>query len=194
MPEPQQDFVAAVLNNTPGYESDVFETYSTRLLAYARTRLPKQLSSRVDSDDIVQSVFRSFFRRNENGEFSFVEALDVWRLLIAMTYRKVLKSVEHHQRQRRDVHKEIHAGDDPEAQHPHLDIQPGPEQITIMMDYLNWILDRLPESNRAIFQRRMEGHSIAEIADEQKVSQRTVKRVMFQVRRIISEQMVHEDH
>ena len=98
--------VDAILHSTQGYEKRVFDLYVDRLTQYASTRMPNKLNPRVDSDDIVQSVFRSFFRRNREGEFSFDDSLDIWKLLIAMTYRKVINQVRHHTRGKRDVGKE----------------------------------------------------------------------------------------
>lgn len=73
-----EGLVEAILQSTPGYEDRIFERYANRLIGYASARVPGKLSGRVDSDDIVQSVFRSFFRRNRDGEFSFEESLDLW--------------------------------------------------------------------------------------------------------------------
>ncbi len=64
-----QTWIDSVLSNTPGYEAELFQRYAQRLMAFARTRLPSDVSSRVDEEDIVQSVFRSFFRRNQGNEF-----------------------------------------------------------------------------------------------------------------------------
>lgn len=41
----------------------IFLRYSERLLKSAERSMSSSLSSRVDPDDIVQSVFRTFFRR-----------------------------------------------------------------------------------------------------------------------------------
>lgn len=174
------DLVESVLSGTPGYESEVFERYSQRLLAYAGSRLPSKIRARVDSDDIVQSVFRSFFRRNESGEFSFSESLDLWRLLVAMTYRKVLKSVEYHGRQRRDVQRENGDLIDGSVR----DLQPGPDQVNSLLDDLNGILSQLDADHRPFFERRLEGYSVSEIAATQNVSERTVKRILQRIRSV----------
>lgn len=185
-PTDGDDLIDAVLQSTPGYEAEIFRRYADRLTRFASSRMPGSLSQRVDSDDIVQSVFRSFFRRNRDGEFSFDESLDLWNLLVALTFRKVLNQVRHHTREKRDINKESALDDghcDPN------DLLPGPEQVNMMVDFLNWILAKLPEESRPIVTLRLEGYSIAEIATRQQVSQRTVKRVMSRVREIAKKQI-----
>ncbi len=186
------NLIQAILKSTPGYEARVFNLYSQRLTDYASTRMPNKLNGRVDSDDIVQSVFRSFFRRNRKGEFSFFESLDLWKLLVAMTYRKVINNIKFHTRDKRNVGKEGFGEGDQAHGDIVKDLAPGPEQVNIMADYMNWILSCLPEENRQIVCLRLEGYSVAEIAEQSNVSQRTVKRVMSRVRNVIRQRVENE--
>ena len=73
------------------------------LLGMAHAQLPERLRKRFDPEDVVQSVYRSFFRRLQEGEFTFDDSHDVWRLLATMTYCKARNLVKFHQRHRRDV-------------------------------------------------------------------------------------------
>ncbi len=184
-----EGLIDAILRSTPGYEGRIFQRYAERLTWYASTRMPGKLRGRVDSDDIVQSVFRSFFRRHRDGEFSFEESLDLWNLLVAMTYRKVLNQVRHHTREKRDVNMEGSAAVPGTSESSPWDLSPGPEQINIMIDYLNWILDKLPVESRKIVTLRLESYSISEIASREQVSQRTVKRVLSRVRELAKKQV-----
>ena len=47
----------------------VFDRYSNRLIRLAGKHLNQRLAGRVDPEDVVQSVFRTFFRRGLDGEF-----------------------------------------------------------------------------------------------------------------------------
>lgn len=181
-PHPDGDelFVSLV-----GAEGEIFERYAQRLTRFAQARMPPNTRGRFDSEDIVQSVFRSFYRRNQKAEFSFDESLDVWRLLVAMTYRKLLKQVRHHRTEKRDVARERQLPDEPEAVSCEQQLTPSPEQINMLSDFVDWIRSHLPEERHAIFQRRCEGYSVEEIATAENVSQRTVKRVLARVRDLI---------
>ena len=43
---------------------------------------------------MVQSAFRTFYRRNAQGEFHIDSSVDLWRLLETITRHKILKHVE----------------------------------------------------------------------------------------------------
>src|SRR5262245_13984719 len=100
------DWFDRVLAADPGFERELVDRYTQRLLALARRRLPDRLRTRVDPEDIVQSVYRSFFQRLNEGRFSFEESADVWRLLAAMTYQKAKRAHRFHRQQCRDVQRE----------------------------------------------------------------------------------------
>ena len=75
-----------------------------------------------------------------------------------------------------------------------LEVEPeGPEEINMMMDYLDWIIQTLPDAHREVIRLRMEDFSVAEIADEVGASQRTVKRVLERVRELIARRLREED-
>jgi RNA polymerase sigma-70 factor (ECF subfamily) len=172
--------VRAVPANAVGFEHEAVQAYAVRLLALARRELPQRLQRRVDAEDIVQSVYRSFFRRLQEGQFNFGDAHDIWRLLVVMTYHKVKNLIKYHQRGRRDVRREKeHDTDVPHAES--ADPVPGPEDLTILWDCLNELLAPLPDKYRSIVTMRLEGRSIAEIAGTVQYSQRTVLRVLEKV-------------
>lgn len=188
-----RQWIDEVLKNTPGYESEVFAKFAGRLMAFARTRLPKDLCGRVDEEDIIQSVFMSFFRRNEEGQFTFDDELDVWSLLAAMTYRKVVNAIEFHHRDRRNTAKEIKSSSSSYTTTSDLiDRGPTPEDFNIMVDYMHWMLEKFSPTQQKILQARLEGCSIAEIAESVGVSHRTVKRTLAKARDVASSRMQEE--
>src|SRR5262245_23319990 len=108
------DWLDRVLTGKPGHERELVERYTARLLQVARRQLPDRMRGRLHPEDIVQSVFRSFFGRLRHGEFSFADSHDLWRLLTVMTYHKVQNTIKYHQRGRRDVRRERSPADTPE--------------------------------------------------------------------------------
>ncbi len=187
-----QTWIDSVLSNTPGYEAELFQRYAQRLIAFARTRLPSDVSSRVDEEDIVQSVFRSFFRRNQGNEFFyFDDSLDVWSLLAAMTYRKVINTIEHHRDHRCTTREQSSSTSDGSSQL--ADRNPTPEELNILVDYLAWILNQLNSAQREMIQLRLEGYTVAEIADRVQLSQRTVKRALARARQLASDRIAADE-
>ena len=169
-----------------GYQAEAVERFTGRLLGLAESRMPVRLKRRVDPEDIVQSAFRSFFQRNQAGQFSFAESGDVWRLLAAITYRKVQRSLRFHQQKQRDVRQEVQ---NCEEFPPLSETAADADALVIMMDLLDSIMSQLPEKHQQIVQLRMENYSIPEIAENLKVSSRTVDRALALVRKIATENL-----
>src|SRR5262245_27123054 len=85
---------------------ELFRRYVARLTVLARTRLGPRLPRRVDAEDVVMSAYRSFFVRTRDGRFTLSRSGDLWRLLAAITLRKLHHTAQHHQAGRRDPGRE----------------------------------------------------------------------------------------
>ena len=179
-----ENWLQAVIEQREGYDQEAVERFSDRLIRLANSRLPDRLQPRLDAEDIVQSVFRSFFARHKSGKFEFDETPDIWRLLAAITYHKVQRAIRHHDRQRRDTKREI-AFDDRVEVPP--DVAPTASSVVMMMEFLDQILNELPSSHQQMVRLRMEGYTLVEIAEQVKVSTRTVIRALNLVRTIALE-------
>ena len=57
----------------------LFARYVERLTSLARSRLSSRLKRRTDPEDIVQSVYRSFFSAVRAGRFTLSRGGDLWR-------------------------------------------------------------------------------------------------------------------
>src|SRR6266480_1013942 len=80
---------------------DLFDAYVDRLLPLARRRISQRLASRVDAEDIVQSVFRTFFARLKDDKFEIANQDDLLRLLVRITVHKTLRQIAHHKAAKR---------------------------------------------------------------------------------------------
>ncbi len=173
-----------VLTGESGFEAEVVERYSVRLLELARRELPDRVRGRVDPEDLVQSVYRSFFQRLKDGRFSFADSGDLWRLLAAMTFQRATKAVRFHQQQRRDVRRERRLPKENDSLQPGMAIaerEPGPEDVVVLFDSLERLLEQLPDKYREIAVLQLEGHSVDEIAQTVKRSRRTVFRALAEL-------------
>src|SRR5687767_7041763 len=74
----------------------LFARYSERLVRLAEWHLSHKLAGRLDGEDVVQSVFRTFFRRSAMGEFRIDSSAQIWRLLVQMTMLKACAKGRHH--------------------------------------------------------------------------------------------------
>src|SRR4051812_45025103 len=74
----------------------LFRRYALRLTRVAEQHLGRKLAGRLDGEDVVQSVFRTFFRRSAAGEFSIDGSGQLWRLLVQITLCKARAKARYH--------------------------------------------------------------------------------------------------
>src|SRR5262245_48590466 len=75
--------------------ADVFRRFAGRLVGLARVKLGGQVRAKVDPDDVLQSVFRSFFHRHAEGQFELDGWDGIWAMLTVITVRKCSNKREH---------------------------------------------------------------------------------------------------
>ena len=188
-----QAWNSSALDQIGDLQSDMFESetvsrFANQLISQAKSNLPKYLRSRIDPEDVVQSVFQSFFLRHREKPFDFSTANDVWRLLSAMTYKKVCNKIRFHNRHLRDVRRE---GGDAEFIAVNENQATG-SAITIMFELFQAILIRIPPKHQEILALRMDEHTIEEIAELVQVSTRTVDRALSNIRRVCEDLVANE--
>jgi RNA polymerase sigma-70 factor (ECF subfamily) len=131
--------------------AQIFERFGRRLLALARGRLGRLLRGKVDPEDVLQSVFQSFFRRQRGGRFDLKDWDNLWTMLAIITIRKCGRQVEHFQARRRDVRKEISpVGDGLALPWEALAREPTPLEAAVFQDTLEHRMRGLEEPDREI--------------------------------------------
>ena len=85
----------------------LYGRYAQQLLRLAEQHLSRKLSGRVDGEDVVQSVFRTFFRRSAGGQFQIDSSAQIWKLLVRITVMKVRARGRYHSAQKRAVGAEM---------------------------------------------------------------------------------------
>src|SRR3954452_224173 len=84
----------------------LFSRYFERLTLLARSRLSLRLAGGTDPEDIVLSVYRSFFVGARAGRFTLSRGGDLWRLLASITKHKLLRETRRQRADRRSVDRE----------------------------------------------------------------------------------------
>jgi RNA polymerase sigma-70 factor (ECF subfamily) len=150
--------------------------YAERLRALAVAQGSPGLAARVDPEDIVQSVFRTFFRRAAEGQYDVPEGEEIWKLLLVIGLHKIRAVGAFHRAARRDV-RQTAAG---EAYDRAIDTRSGRDDsaLDILRLVIDELLEAVPASHRPIVELRIEGYEIAEIAQRTRRSKRTVERVL----------------
>ncbi len=84
----------------------MFHRFVRRLIALARSQLDSWIRSRVEPEDVVQSVFRSFFTRFESAQFQVDGWDSLWTVLALITVRKCRNRMEFWHAAKRDLQRE----------------------------------------------------------------------------------------
>ncbi|VTS08662.1 RNA polymerase sigma factor [Tuwongella immobilis] len=184
-PTPDQDLVERCRNGDEEAARILFDRFVERLLVLARRRISQRLASRVDPEDIVQSVFRTFFERLKNDQFVIDDQDDLMKLLVRITVHKTLRQVAFHKAAKRDPSLETAQTDHTQEQLAQvLDEEPSPETIVAFMDQLEFFFAQLKPLDRQILELKMQGHSSEEIAEKLGTYDRKVRRVLERIRTV----------
>jgi RNA polymerase sigma-70 factor (ECF subfamily) len=162
----------------------IVNCYIGRLVQLARRHISQRLASRVDPEDIVQSVFRTFFGRLREGQFVFNDQDDLCKLLVRITLHKTLRQVAFHRAAKRNPSQETEQGDHRERLLAVLDQEPSPEASIAFLDQLEHLLARLRPAERQILELRLQGYSNEEIAAQLGIYDRKIRRAIERVRSI----------
>jgi RNA polymerase sigma-70 factor (ECF subfamily) len=163
----------------------VFHQFARGLIALAQTRLQGRLRQKVDPEDVLQSVYKSFFVRHGQGQWQ-VESWDgLWAILTVITLRKCGRWTEVFQTERRDVLREVRTGDSPDAGAVGaalLSREPTPPEAAILTETVERLLGALEGRERDIVTLALQGHTVEEISSQVGRTRRTVQRVLKRVK------------
>jgi RNA polymerase sigma-70 factor (ECF subfamily) len=160
--------------------TELYLRYAQRLLAIASSQTSPNLARRVDPEDIVQSVFRTFFRRASQGHYTVPDGEEIWRLLLVIALNKVRATGAFHRAAKRDVRRT--AGGD--AFDQAVEAQAGQDDaaLSVLRMTVEELLAGMPEAHRWMIELRIEGHDVNDIALTVQRSKRSVERVLQEFR------------
>ena len=165
----------------------LYHRYADRLLTLVQARQFPDLASRVDYEDIVQSVFGSFFRGVSRGMYDAPAGEELWHLFLVITLNKIRAKGVFHRAAKRDVRMTI--GGARIDQYPD-GLKSGEHAYVLLKLAVEESLDGLPAQHRLVVQLRMEGHEVAEIAKMMGRGKRSVERILQECRERLSRLLV----
>lgn len=162
----------------------LYQRYAERLHALARKRCSPDLAGRVDDDDIVQSVFGSFFRKVMHGSYDVPAGEELWNLFLVITVNKVRAKGAHHRAAKRDVRQTTGGEGIEQAPDP---LASNGQACAFLKLSVEEALERLPREQEKAIRLRMEEYEVAEIAEALGRSKRTVERLLQEGRSRLGE-------
>ncbi len=157
--------------------SELYGRYAERLEFLISRGLGSDMRSLLDSEDVVQSVFRTFFRRAGSADYDVPEDSELWNLLVTISLNKIRAIGKHYRRKKRDISRTIHG--DSGAGSASCGDGVAYQVLRLVIDEL---IESLPDSYQTIIKLHIEGWDVSGIASEAQRSKRTVERVLQQFR------------
>ena len=159
-----RELMGRVQAGDPHAALELVREYEWAIRLQVRVRLTHpDLRRLLDSVDVVQLVWASFFPRAAAGQYELQDPKKLLNLLITLAHHKLLDQAKRLRRKRRGaghVIADVGAAGDP------IDPRPGPEQEACARDLVQEFRERLPARVQDLWDRRLRGSSWDEIAAE----------------------------
>jgi RNA polymerase sigma-70 factor, ECF subfamily len=166
--------------------AEVFRRFTDQLIHLARCQLDAGTLGKTDPEDVVQSVYRSFFTRYRAGQFDIETWNELWGLLTTITLRKCVNRVEYFQAERRDVRREVNCPTSEEGSGvgwEALDREPTPLEAVVLAETVEQVLLGTAAVERPIVELSLQGYTALEISSHVHRSERTVRRVRARLKK-----------
>lgn len=170
----------------------IFQHYAARLCELAHKNLSDRLKQRVDGEDVVQSVFRTFFKHQADGDFDIKNSEELWKLLVAITRHKVLRVAKQHGRKKRSVNLEQMSLNDQVVEIAGQ--EPTVEDAAILTDHVAKLLDGLDNRYSRFLELRLSGMGMTDIASEMGLSRQQVHRLNDVLKVRLNGMLGRQDH
>jgi RNA polymerase sigma factor (sigma-70 family) len=179
--------------------NQLWQHYFDRLVRAVRGRLQGQNRAVSDEEDVVLSVFDSFYAAAEKGRFpDLADRDDLWHLLLRLAARKVVDKRRRDLRQKRGGGQQIRSLDatecDREPVIEAIGAEPSPEMVLMTKETVEQLFSHLGVGQlRDLAGAKLEGYSNAEMAKRFGCSVRTIERRLHLIREKCQQEMSSND-
>jgi RNA polymerase sigma factor (sigma-70 family) len=161
----------------------VVQRFTRRLIELARSRLDPLLRRKIDPEDVLQSVYRSFFHHHAQGQYQLESWDGLWGMLVVMTLRRCGYHRAYFRAACRDVQREASpAADGSEDSAELLGRDPSSEEAALLAETVERLMQGLTPREQEILDLALQSCSSAEISARVGRSERTVQRLLKRVR------------
>lgn len=160
----------------------VLQSCEPSLRIAVRRRLGRRLRTKVDSMDIVQSVFAGVVPGFRNGGWRFAGRPQVMAFLRRVAWRRL---ADRHQEHRNALDREQSLADVPDGKIPQTP-SPRPSEVAQGHEFWKRILETCPPAHQEAVRLRARGYRIGEIADRTGLHEGSVRRIFYDLARRLS--------
>ena len=176
-------FLARIQSGDEEAARELLARYEPEVRLVVRRQLPRLLRSRFDSLDFLQSVWGSFFRKVRTGPAEFEDARHLVAFLARAAKNKVIDEYRRAASRKGDMHREEPIwgeGDHPRELAAVLDTA---SEVAEAREAFGRLRDLIPEERHSILELKADGLSSKDIGTKLGISERTVQRVLEELRR-----------
>ncbi len=176
-------FLARIQAGDEAAARELLTRYEAEVRLVVRRQLPRLLRSRFDSLDFLQSVWGSFFRRVRSGPAEFEDSRHLVAFLARAAKNKVIDEYRRAASRKQDMHREEPLwteGTRPKEVAADIDT---PSELAQANEAFVRLSELLPAERRTILELKAEGLSSRDIGERLGISERTVQRVLEDLRR-----------
>jgi RNA polymerase sigma-70 factor (ECF subfamily) len=172
-----QGLLARIKDGDEGAARELLTRYESKVRLVVRRQLPRLLRSRFDSVDFLQSVWGSFFHKIRTGPNDLQDEQNLITFLAWAARNKVIDQYRRAATQKQDIKREerLEMGGEGDER---LASGDTPSQVALAHEIYDRLRDLLPADRRIILELKAAGYSCREIGDRLGVSERTVQRVL----------------
>ena len=160
--------------------------YAERLQRLADFQVSPQLAARIDPEEIVQSVFRTFFRLAGQGQYDVADREELWKLLLVMALNKIRTSGNFYNAAKRDSARTKPL---PTASSDYSTVAESSVAYQVLKMTVEEVVAALPEEQQPIVCLRIDGFELDEIAEKTGRSKRSIERILQSFRRRLQESL-----
>lgn len=169
--------------------------YEAEVRLVVRRQLPRLMRSRFDSLDFLQSVWGSFFRRMKSGEgqADFEDSRHLVAFLARAAKNKVIDEYRRAGSKKQDMRREEPLWVDGHRPRDLQGIDASPSEVAEAHEAFNRMVALMPPERREVVELKARGLSSRDIAERLGISERTVQRVIEDLRRRIDDEQATPD-
>ena len=160
----------------------IFLAYEPYLRIAVRRRLGRRLRAKVDSGDIVQSVFADVLAGVRDGGWRFAGRSQLLAFLRRIAWRRL---ADHYQKHRHVLEREQSLVETAPQDLPQSAL-PRPSQEAQGREFWERVLPACPPAHQEIVRLRMHGFRLGEIASRTGLHEGSVRRILYDLARRLS--------
>jgi RNA polymerase sigma factor (sigma-70 family) len=177
------EFLRRIQAGDEGAARELLSRFEAEVRLVVRRQLPRLLRSRFDSLDFLQSVWGSFFRRMRTAPTEFEDSRHLVAFLARAAKNKVIDEYRRAASRKQNMHREEPLWGDGLRPRDVPDPIDSPSEVAQAHEVLGRLRELMPADRRSILEMKAEGLSSKDIGERLGISERTVQRVLEDLRR-----------